>query len=1566
MSIPPITDDYIDEVIKSAGPYVEGRNKTQGVKLRELIKLLRDYFKQEIPKKTSELTNDANFVNADLLAGLPVQNGQKKPFVIKPLVDWDADEVYGVGNQPINTMLVATQETNGVQEVVQIKISDGITAFKDLKNLIGEGVIKGGTEGQTLEKQSGVDGDATWVDIPQKIADALALKLNAADYNEYFKGKYTSLEALQTALPIASIGDYAQVDEGAGVLVKTYNWDENDGWVIGGYGSGATTTDELPEGLTNLYFNTARLQSYGDVRYALKSEIPSNYVTTDSAQSAITGQKTWAGLHIFNAGMQLQNNNQLNFSTAGNTYNGYLRGDGMQFSGSSGNYITQFGSSYINFKFGGAGYTSLQGQAVGVNNTVSLPSTSGVLALVSQIPTNVVSNDNGVYSININGSALLWNNTPFTAGNIASTPYFITLNDTATNAGYSSLGQVSESLGINNGSTLNNSINGSAEKWNGQSYTDATNANIGTPLILAFDYNNSDWRPTYLSALGLDNGSTLNNNISGSADKWNGKELSTAGLGSILGLLLGLDSANGKIAYFSSEQLKSYVNINDGSALNNNISGTAASASVADRWGGELAGFSVQGDVSGLAWIAGYDNTVGFVRPFNSARIQTWLGLNNGSALNNNISGTADNANFLGGIAATYYHRSIGFAGGHPGSNADTVAENTSSFSYANNAPYNGALAHFGNGGYGIQLNGEYGGNRLAFRNRNGDTATWNAWKEIVNDGFARTWDLNINGSAANANYWGSRQADLYSTVTSVGAILATGSDQVVRHANPEDVRRYLGLPTSGGYDLQSVTDRGNTTTNGASFGNNVSVDGSITSKNLKAYTPGLTAYRTYNSDANVEISSYQSVAGGPFTKTTDIVANADGTVGSEMRFLTKKSGSSNNATTNLIIKEDGNIGVGTISPIDYSVYGYGANLEVRGGRGGGIISTDATAAHRMVFSVDGSAGIGSLKTVTSTPLVFAVNDDEKVRILVNGNVGIGTLTPSAKLHVAGAIESSFFRGYAGLQTDSPTLNQASAHLRGVDVGVAFGQLSSGGNYGSWMQSIRTDGTPFNLIINPNGGSVAIGRTTANYTLDVQGDGRFSGTHYSSGIFIANGGLSFYNAAAETKYIYAVDDVESVAGLGVLKNGSTVDVFVPNGSINVGDQVITNGRLLAIKSGGNGNDWTNAHVEIQGTNPGVGFHFPGTYGASLYMNGGGTLIWTGNGITTGNGGISTTGALQGGRITAGYDSGVAGSVNITDYLRTSGSGGIWWATHGIALEGIDSSTFRMGTNTNTLYLQLTTNGSVSSGYLHVNSVGDIGFLTNDASWKLRVDSIGYVYADSFNSPNWFRSSGSTGWFSSTHGGGIYMIDSTWVRTYNDKGLFVSGTTGIIADSSIQAAQDLAINSTAADGRGLSLYGGPGSAYKIAFAQTAAWGTHGSVNGDYATYLTMSGDSGRGWVFKANSNVASISNNGNATFNGYLTAIGGAGTSDKRFKDIKSFDFNLRALDSLLIHQFTWNHIDEGDRQHWGYIAQEVEKITPHLIMGTEDHKTLNKEELLMLEVARLKQRVSELEALTRQ
>lgn len=51
----------------------------------------------------------------------------------------------------------------------------------------------------------------------------------------------------------------------------------------------------------------------------------------------------------------------------------------------------------------------------------------------------------------------------------------------------------------------------------------------------------------------------------------------------------------------------------------------------------------------------------------------------------------------------------------------------------------------------------------------------------------------------------------------------------------------------------------------------------------------------------------------------------------------------------------------------------------------------------------------------------------------------------------------------------------------------------------------------------------------------------------------------------------------------------------------------------------------------------------------------------------------------------------------------------------------------------------------------------------------------YLYAGSFYTGNWFRSSGATGWYNESYGGGLYMEDSTWVRIYNNKKFYVANS-----------------------------------------------------------------------------------------------------------------------------------------------------------------------------------------------
>lgn len=73
----------------------------------------------------------------------------------------------------------------------------------------------------------------------------------------------------------------------------------------------------------------------------------------------------------------------------------------------------------------------------------------------------------------------------------------------------------------------------------------------------------------------------------------------------------------------------------------------------------------------------------------------------------------------------------------------------------------------------------------------------------------------------------------------------------------------------------------------------------------------------------------------------------------------------------------------------------------------------------------------------------------------------------------------------------------------------------------------------------------------------------------------------------------------------------------------------------------------------------------------------------------------------------------------------------------------------------------------------LNANGDSGFPGNVGANSF---SAGYHagISNSICCSNWFRSSGSTGWYNATYGGGIHMVDNTWVRVYNGKSFYTGG------------------------------------------------------------------------------------------------------------------------------------------------------------------------------------------------
>lgn len=97
--------------------------------------------------------------------------------------------------------------------------------------------------------------------------------------------------------------------------------------------------------------------------------------------------------------------------------------------------------------------------------------------------------------------------------------------------------------------------------------------------------------------------------------------------------------------------------------------------------------------------------------------------------------------------------------------------------------------------------------------------------------------------------------------------------------------------------------------------------------------------------------------------------------------------------------------------------------------------------------------------------------------------------------------------------------------------------------------------------------------------------------------------------------------------------------------------------------------------------------------------------------------------------------------------------------------GVSTNTWGIYGNSGTIYINKGSSSSASSARAMGTSTGWTFGNTSTNSYALNTAS--------FICDSWVRTSGATGWYSQSYGGGIYMEDSTWVRTYNGKSFYCS-------------------------------------------------------------------------------------------------------------------------------------------------------------------------------------------------
>jgi len=137
------------------------------------------------------------------------------------------------------------------------------------------------------------------------------------------------------------------------------------------------------------------------------------------------------------------------------------------------------------------------------------------------------------------------------------------------------------------------------------------------------------------------------------------------------------------------------------------------------------------------------------------------------------------------------------------------------------------------------------------------------------------------------------------------------------------------------------------------------------------------------------------------------------------------------------------------------------------------------------------------------------------------------------------------------------------------------------------------------------------------------------------------------------------------------------------------------------------------------------------------------------------GALSTSGKAADSNLLDGLDLHTGRNNQANKVVRTQSSGYAEFGWINTTSGNTTSTLSDIYVNTNDGYIRKSTLAHVASqGGYHVNSYSN-NMTANQA------------LAD-----DWFRSIGNTGWYSNTHGGGIYMTDSTWVRVYNGKQFLV--------------------------------------------------------------------------------------------------------------------------------------------------------------------------------------------------
>ena len=255
-----------------------------------------------------------------------------------------------------------------------------------------------------------------------------------------------------------------------------------------------------------------------------------------------------------------------------------------------------------------------------------------------------------------------------------------------------------------------------------------------------------------------------------------------------------------------------------------------------------------------------------------------------------------------------------------------------------------------------------------------------------------------------------------------------------------------------------------------------------------------------------------------------------------------------------------------------------------------------------------------------------------------------------------------------------------------------------------------------------------------------------------------------------------------------------------------------------------------------------------------------------------------------------------------------------------------------------------TNSSITGAKLAADSVTADKIATG-AVGTTEISTSAEPTVSTIYSNNWFRSNGNSGWYNQTHGGGIFMDDSTWVKTYGGKNFYCSGIIradggfylqpnpggGSGDEASIRYFAQSFSEDTILE---IRVQNDPND--RIALISPAATF---SVGRTYSGSPDITARVGGGIEFEYASGTRyfRMQTDGNTViYNNLGTALWASGTvgSDIKLKEnIKNYnDSGIEVVKKLNVVSFNYiKEYEPAQLNRIGFIAQDVEKLIPQAI-----------------------------------